>query len=219
MQKWTYWVIAVAIGCGPGAPAEPEPEPSSGGEGQTTVTVEQAAEAAPEPEPEIAEPDGPARLTLSLRVSREEAQGTVRVLGSGDEVVAEGASGSTFEVPAGRYVMQAVVSEPTIVGHTERRSDPITLMPEEERSVTVEIPVSRIRLSVRRRGREVRNATVFLRAPGTEETVAEVSPSEDYLLVAAGRYDALVRFGSSQYELSGLVFPADSRRVMPINVQ
>ncbi|MDH5490734.1 MAG: hypothetical protein OEY14_02050, partial [Myxococcales bacterium] len=95
----------------------------------------------------------------------------------------------------------------------------ITLGADEERSETIDVPIARIRLSVRRRGRNVRNTTVRLRRSGTEEVVAEIRPSDAFLLIAAGRYDAHVSFTGGEVEVSGLMFPTDAQREMPIDIQ
>ena len=76
-----------------------------------------------------------------------------------------------------------------------------------------------VRLRVTRGSRALRRWRVELRPSGSQETVLEITPSEDYLPITAGRYSAVVHMGNTQISVDGLIFMPGARQQVPIRIQ
>lgn len=172
-------------------------------------------------EPSAAEPTGPARLTVRITIEGEETAGQVQVLNAAGDVVDEGASGDTFAVPAGRYVLVGKVEDASILVDTpSKEADPIMIASGEERTEDIELGRAKVRLKVYKGRRQIRNVKVELRRPGSEEVVYEYEPTADHVAISPGRYDAVVHLPrNEQVEVTGIVFPAGSTRDIPIRIQ
>lgn len=215
----TILIVAAlgALGCGGGASAEDpayEPEPVTSAGDETEPVAEEAPAEADEPPP-----SGPGRLTVHTRVSGENVAGTVQVLGDGDEVVAEGASGETFDLPSGTYRVTGAITDASILldTPTHELDGEATVSPGQTAEVHVDFPTARVRFDVRRGGRPVAQWRMTLTRQGGDEPV-EVQPSADHVAITPGRYDATLRFGAQEIEVSGLILQGGATQTVPVNV-
>ena len=219
-------VVALALGCG-GEASEPAAgaESSSGGEDvQATPdatadapmdeAMDQATEE-PEPEPE---PTGPAHLTVTVKVGTDEVALPVRVLNADGEEVAQGDAGQPFTLPAGDYTVAVAVTDAHVLADTPEQQEEVSLAPAEQRDMTMRFLRARVRLHVRRNGRELRRARVELRRAGSDETVADFRTGNDYVPVTAGRYNLLVHAARQEITVNDVIFTEGSSRDMPIDI-
>jgi len=172
----------------------------------------------PEPEPE---PTGPARIQVGIVVDGESVEGTVRLVSTSGARVAEGPAGSTFEVEPGQYRAHAQVTDASVLADTPDRRGRDRIVVAAGQTVQSDIVLGRamVRLTVTRRGRAMRGWRVELRPSGTQETVLEVRPSEEYLPITAGRYSAIVHTGGAEIPVDGLIFMPGARQQVPIRIQ
>lgn len=189
----------------------PEPETTAGNEEQA---VESPTEEPPAP------PRGPGQLRVGIRVGNESAAGRVRVLDESGEVAAEGNAGQTFTVPSGTYEVEAQITDQQVLFDrpTRRADESVTVAAGQETSFDVQMPLSRIRIHVRRRGREIRNWTIELTRDGLEGTI-EMRPSSSHVPITPGRYTAVVVMGQERITVEGVVFPGGATRDLPIDIQ
>ena len=196
--------------CG-GAPAAVAPAPAPAANPAVAVS-------APAPDPE---PSGPGRIQVGIVVDGEMVGGTVRLVSASGARVAEGPAGSSFEVEPGQYRAYAQITDASVLADTpERRGrDRITVGAGQTVQSDVEIGRALVRLTVTRGGRAVRRWRVELRPSGSQETVLEVQPSEEYLPITAGRYSAIVHSGGAEIPVDGLIFMPGARQQLPIRIQ
>lgn len=163
---------------------------------------------------------GPGRLRVVNRVGGEDASGSVRVLDASGDTVAEGASGDTFTVEAGSYQVVGEVTDPSVLIDTPvRQSDGmITVLAGQEQTVTVDHPVSRVRLRVSRAGRPVARWTMEVRRQGGEGEPIQLRAGNDYIPITPGRYDGTLQFGTNRIEVTGIIFQGGARMDVPVNV-
>ena len=226
MKRFLSTVIVFSMACGAGAAeSSGSASTSSGGEAGPPVAAKQP-ETEPETEPEAtsdvppaSEPvAGPATVIITVKVANEPIDATVEVLDAG-QVVAEGESGKPIQVTSGTYEFRSKITDPKAVyGSPKKTSDPMTVEKGATLQATLEIPAAKVRLRVLKRGKPVRGATVKLQRSGSSEVVAEFPVTDDYVRVAAGRFDATIVMKGEQVEVKGLVFPGGSTREMPINI-
>ncbi len=210
---------SLASGCGGGQ------APSSGTTADAvddTPAVSASVEDEADAEPEEAEPvaTGPGRLRVVNRVGGEDSSGSVRVLDEGGETVAEGASGDTFTLEAGSYRVVGEITDPDVLIDTPTREADgmITVMAGQEQTVTVDHPVSRVRLRVTRGGRPVARWRMQVRRQDGQGEPIELRSGEQHIPITPGRYDATLHFGNSQIEVTGIIFQGGARMDVPVNV-
>ncbi|MCZ7687137.1 MAG: hypothetical protein M5U28_53715 [Sandaracinaceae bacterium] len=174
----------------------------------------------PEATPEEPAATGPGRLRVVNRVGGEDASGSVRVLDASGETVAEGASGDTFTVEAGSYRVVGEITDPSVLIDTPTRESDgmITVVAGQEQTVTVDHPVSRVRLRVSRAGRPVARWTMEVRRQGEEGEAIRLQSGNDYTPITPGRYDGTLQFGSNRIEVTGIIFQGGARMDVPVNV-
>jgi hypothetical protein len=220
-------LIAIAFGLASGCGG------SSAASGGTTVAAEDepvteppVADAPVEEEPEVAdepaapEPTGPGQLRVINRVGGEDASGTVRVLSEAGEVVVEGTSGQTFTVPSGSYrVVGAITDDDVMIDTPTHEADGmVTVLAGQEQSVSIDFPLSRVRIRVRRHGRPVARWRMEVRRQdGTGEPLT-LRSSNDHIPITPGRYDATLHFGREQIEVSGIIFQGGATMDVPVNI-
>jgi len=203
---------------GSDAPAE---EPIEDG---VATTGDEVAEPEPETEEPEPEPAGPGQLRVGVTVGGEAAESaTVRVMDESGETVAEGAPGDTFSVDSGSYRVAASIADATVLADTPTRElDGMAVRPGDTAEVTVEFPVSRVMIEVRRRGRPVARWELTARrenpGPGEEAAEFQLEPSREHVPVTPGRYAGTLRFGGQQIEVNGLIFQGGARMTVPVNV-
>lgn len=204
---------------GSDAPAE---EPMDDG---VATTGDEVAEPEPEIEEPEPEPTGPGQLRVAVTVGGEAAESaTVRVMDESGETVAEGAPGDTFSVDSGSYRVAASIGDATLLADTPTREldGMATVRPGDTAEVTVEFPVSRVMIEVRRRGRPVARWELTARrenpGPGEEAAEFQLEPSREHVPVTPGRYAGTLRFGGQQIEVNGLIFQGGARMTVPVNV-
>ncbi|MEC7518804.1 MAG: hypothetical protein VYE22_03010 [Myxococcota bacterium] len=219
----TMLLAALLLGAcgGSDAPAE---EPMD----DQVATTGDEVEADPEPameEPEPPPPTGPGQLRVNVTVGGQAAESaTVRVMDEAGEVVAEGAPGDMFSVESGSYRVAASVTDASVLADTPTREldGMATVTPGETAEVTVEFPVSRVLIEVRRRNRPVARWQLTVArenpGPGEEATEFQLEPSREHVPVTPGRYAGTLRFGGQQIEVNGLIFQGGARMTVPVNV-
>ncbi len=214
-MRITFIFAALLYACG-GTPPASEPADES-----TTVGDEevQPVEPEPEPEPEVVAPSGPGHLRVANRVGGEEIGGNVQVLDESGEVVAEGSSGETFDLPAGSYALVGEVTDATILlgTPTTQSEDRVTLDAGSDAEGFVDHGRALVRIRVTRNNRNVRRWRLELTRRGSETTL-NLEPTEEYVPVTPGRYDGVVHFGSHQIEVTNVIFQDGARRDLPIRV-
>lgn len=212
--------LGAALGCGGGASATDEPadEPVASA-GDEVIADESAADEEAPPEADEPPPSGPGRLTVHTRVSGANVEGTVQVLGDGDEVVREGASGETFDLPSGTYRVTGAISDASILldTPTHELDGEATVSPAQTTEVHVDFPAARVRFDVRRAGRPVAQWRMTLTRQGGGDPV-EVQPSAEHVAITPGRYDATLRLGAQEIEVSGLILQGGATQTLPVNV-
>ena len=206
------------VACGGGEPRQAEPElvESSGDEGHVDdePTVEEPSELPPPR-------SGPGQITVTNRVGGEDAGGTVQVLDGSGEVVAEGASGDTFNVRSGSYSVVGHVTDESVLidTPTHERDGGAVVEPGETANVEVVFPRSRVLVQVRRRNRPIARWSLTVRRegrdPGNEVTL---TPSRTHVPITPGRYAGTLTFGSRQIEVAGLIFQGGATMTVPVNV-
>lgn len=222
--------MVLLMACGGGSTASTSATESSGGEANIVVGAvddpapERDSGPVEEPPADIVEapaPSGSAKVIVRVKVAGEDVAAPVQVLALSGKVVAEGRAGSPIEIPAGTYELSAAVEDPKlIIGAPKKKSSPRTITAGETMEEVLEMPAAKVKLRVLKKGRPVAGATVKLSRAGAigSEVVAEFPVTDDFIRVAAGRYDALIVLKNEQVEVKGLVFPAGATREMPINI-
>ncbi|MFW6051173.1 MAG: hypothetical protein ACODAU_08360 [Myxococcota bacterium] len=213
-----FLLTACGNGAGTDATADPEPTAATaGGEGPDVETerASMGVNAAEE-----AEPDGEGQLTVQILVDGEQTPGRVQVQDQEGEVVSEGASGDTFTVPTGHYVLVGHVEDASILVDTPtKESGPIAIGADEERTEEIEIGRAKVRLKIYKGQRRIRNARVELRQEGGEEVVHEYKPGNDHIRISPGRYDAVVHLPKdTQVDVDGLIFMPGATQDIPIRI-
>jgi hypothetical protein len=214
------------MACGGGE--EPAPEPTTGAEVEPDQPMdidedidesidEEHREPSDEPEA-VDTPTGPGRLTVFNRVGTDNVGGTVSVMDLEGEVVAEGASGETFDLPSGQYTLAGTITDPAILidTPTDQGDDPVTVRPGATTEGLVRHGRARIRLRVRRGNREI--SQWRLEITRGEETITMRSNGNEYIPVSPGRYNGVLHFGTNQITVNDLIFPDGASRDLPINV-
>lgn len=171
-------------------------------------------------EPAPAPPSGPGRLRAVNRVGGADVGGTVRVLNEAGEVVREGASGDTFDVPSGDYTVEGTITDAAILVDRPTRSADggATVTPGETATAQINFPVSRIRIEVRRHGTVVRTWRLTVHPQGAEEPEITLEPTRDHVPITPGRYEGSLRAGSNEIAVSGLIFQGGATMSVPINM-
>ncbi|HEY8429752.1 MAG TPA: hypothetical protein VIL20_15315 [Sandaracinaceae bacterium] len=219
-QLVSFAVASLALaGCGGATPSG-----SSAADLEEPQAVESAAVVEEAPEPE-AEPEpaatGPGRLRIVNRVGGEEVGGAVRVLDEAGETVAEGASGDTFTLDAGSYRVVGEITDPDVLIDTPTREADgmVTVLAGQEHTVTIDHPVSRVRLRVSRGGRPIARWRMEVRRQGGDGEAIQLQSGNQYIPITPGRYDGTLRFGNSQIEVNGIIFQGGARMDVPVNVE
>ena len=207
-------LLGFSLACGGEAPTSaPAPQPTAGNDAVSDVEEDDYEE---EEEIEEPEPSGPGRIHAVIRMQNQERAGTVTVRSADGAVVAEGASGDTFDVPSGSYVLEAMLDAALLPGHTGRE-ERTTVSSGETVEVVFSYEVARVRLNVRRAGRPVNTWRMVLTREGSETEIT-LQSSTEHAEVAPGRYSGLLIAGSARIEVTGLIFQGGSTMDVPVNV-
>lgn len=221
---WAGVLLMGTLACGGGETANEE-EDTSGDETLEEEDVpmdedccedefEDGTESAEE---EVATPTGPGQLTVHNRAGTDNVGGTVQVLSLEGEVVAEGNSGETFEVPSGEYQLAGTVDESVIAGGaTNQNEDTTVVQPGRTAEVYVRHPRAMVRFRVRRGNRAISQWRLEVTRQG--QTLTLRPNGDEYLPVPPGRYNGVLHFGASQITVNDLIFQDGARRDLPINV-
>jgi hypothetical protein len=223
MRQLVFCALAATIaGCGGGGGGSTSSEEeglSSDTSGDETVSEEGGGTTDEEP---VAErPSGPGQLRIAVKVGGQEASGTVRVVSSSGETVAEGRSGETFTVPSGDYTISASITDDDVMIDTPTRENdqPVSVMAGQESSAEVDFPVSRVRIRVTRRGRAVSRWRMEVRPQADESAEAiTLQPSQDHIAITPGRYAAVVHLGAEQITINEIIFQGGARMDVPVNI-
>jgi len=186
------------------------------------------ADLPPEPEdPEPAEEPAPTygdavSVPVQLQVGSDVGTGTFQLMNLDGEVVAEGDSGDQVTVPTGPYTVSASITDPRQLIDTPTRQESVEIG-QVTPMVVVRFPRSQVLLRIRRGGRAVRRATVVLlpqTGPGEPdpEPIAEIDNPRRSFSVTPGRYDAMIKMGSLQVPVQGLVFQDGAQQEVPVNI-
>lgn len=222
MRQWTVIILGGALvfgACG-GASESGSDEPVD----TEPVADTSGDEVAPDEPVEAVEPEarsGPGQIRVVNRIGGEDSTGTVRVLDEAGEVVAEGTSGDTFNVPSGSYRVVGEITDAAVMIDTPSHElDGLATVPAGETyTAHVDFPVSRILVQVRRANRPLARWTLQLQREGRDEgETIELSPSSSHVAITPGRYGGMLRFGASQIEVSGLIFQGGATMTVPVNV-
>ncbi len=215
-MRWGSLSLVLMLACG-GGDAEPVEESTTGSETTTTVEADPTPEPEPEPEPE---PTGPGSLTVINEIDGEQSTGTVQVLNEAGDVVAEGQSGETFQVPAGRYTLMGSITDASVLMDTPTREGEysVTVDPGGEARGVIEHHRARVRIRVLRNNRPVARWRLELTRRNSDATI-ELTPSEEYVPITAGRYNGVVHIGSTRIEVSDIALQGGAQRDLPIRVQ
>lgn len=221
---------AVAFGCG-GGEDEAQNEETSGSEDpwsdvdlggdHTDIDVESMEESHPEQVADTPdEASGPARITVVNRVGGEDVGGNVSVLNMDGEVVESGTSGSTFTLQPGEYRLAGeITSDEDVLGKPSKEMEETVMVePGQEATMHVSFSVANVKLRVERNGRVVRTWRAELTRRGTE-TPINLSSSDGFQHIRAGRYDGTVTFGAHRVEVQDVIFQGGARGEVPIRVQ
>lgn len=213
----TYWLclgaLTASLACGGGEDTTPPPEETAGNETPAPIEPEPEPYVEPEPEPE---PSGPGQLHAVIRMLGEDQPGTIQVRSLAGDVVAEGNSGDTFDVPSGEYLVAAMLDESLLPGHDAREERSI-VDPGETANVTFTYQVARVRIVVRRGNRPVNNWRLVVTREGSDHEV-RLQPSADHQVVTPGRYSGTLTTGGSRIEVNGLIFQGGATMDVPVNV-
>lgn len=182
------------------------------------TAVEEETEAEPADEPVAT---GPGTLRVVNRVGGQDSSGTVRVLDEGGATVAEGSSGETFTLQSGSYrVVGAITDADVLIDTPERESDGmVTVVAGQEQTVTIDHPVSRVRLRVTRGGRPIARWRFVVHRQGEEGETIELRSGGQHIPITPGRYEGTLHFGNSQIEVTGVIFQGGATMDVPVNVQ
>ena len=213
-MHWGSVSIALLLACGGG---DTTSEETTTGDEQATYEEPIAEEPIEEPAPE---PTGPGSLTVINEIDGAESTGTVQVLDGAGEVVAEGQSGETFQLPAGTYTLVGSITDASILMDTPTREGEysVTLEAGGEARGVIEHHRARVKIRVLRRNRPVNRWRLVLTRRGSDQQI-ELTPSEEYIPITAGRYNGIVHIGNTQIEVTDVVLQGGAQRDLPIRVQ
>lgn len=217
-MRWGSALIAILLACGGGSESTEVIEDDTTGDEQAYEDpIDEPIEEEPEDEPE---PTGPGSLTVINQVDGAETSGTVQVLDASGEVVAEGESGQTFQVPPGRYTLVGTISDATVLRDTPTREgeDRVTVNPGGTARGVIEHHRARVRIRVLRNDRPVARWRLVLQRRGSDATI-ELTPSEEFIPLTAGRYNGVVHVGNTRIEVADIVLQGGAQRDLPIRVQ
>jgi hypothetical protein len=219
MRNLALFTIALmSIGCGGGQAASDD---TAGLDDTEAVGEEPLADETSGDEEAEPPATGPGQLRVVNRVGGEDSTGTVRVLSASGEVVAEGASGDTFNVEAGSYRLVGEITDADVLVDTPTHESDgmITVLAGQEQTATIDHPRARVRIRVTRRGRAVARWRMEIRRQGEEGAEPlELRNSEQHTPITPGRYDATLHFGTNQIEVTGIIFQGGATMDVPVNV-
>lgn len=216
-MHWGSVWIAVLLACG-GGEADTTSETTTGDE---QANHDEPIDDEPYEEPiDEPEPTGPGSLTVINEIDGQESTGTVQVLDEAGEVVAEGESGQTFQLPAGRYSLVGSITDASVLMDTPTREgeDMVTVEPGGQTRGVIEHHRARVRIRVMRNNRPVARWRLEMQRRGSDETIT-LNPSEEYVPLSAGRYNGTVHIGDTQIEVNDVVLQGGAQRDLPIRVQ
>lgn len=204
-----------------------------GGQAASGGTTVASADEQPVADPPVAEEEeaveeeadeppatGPGQLRVVNRVGGRDASGTVRVLNDAGETVAEGTSGETFTVEAGTYrVVGAITDASVMIDRPTHEADGgVTVLAGQEQTVSIDFPVSRVRIRVTRRGRAVARWRMEVQRQGAQGAPLTLQSSNDHIPITPGRYDATLHFGNERIQVTGIIFQGGATMDVPVNV-
>ncbi len=129
------------------------------------------------------------KLTVELTANGQGATGTVEILpAQGGAAAAQGATGTTFEVPAGAYDVKATLTD--AIDDPQRTMGGIDVAAGAARTVRVDFQLGRVTLVCRKAGADVAGEAK-LRRPGSSAWLPVVRCGETFL-VSGGTYEAQV---------------------------
>ncbi|MEM9190825.1 MAG: hypothetical protein AAGF12_16695 [Myxococcota bacterium] len=215
-------VFGLSIGLVSACGGSSEPAPNTGGLEENGVRetegeVETEAVADPIPEETAPPPARPASATVVVRLAGEDITTNVLLVDVNGETAWEGRSGETFTITEGSYMATIEVGDEVIGGASHQEEVYVEAGDTQELRITV--PVARVVLNVRRRGRALRNPQVALFRAGSEEEVASFRAGSRPIKIAPGRYEAEVRLSGQNIRVRGLTFMDGAQQTIPVDIQ
>jgi hypothetical protein len=209
--------------CGGDAESSSSSETTSGSEEHVAADMTEEEIAALDGSPIDSDgpmPTGPAQLRIAVRLGSEPFTERVELRNAEDEVIRSVRDGDEVEVPAGSYHLHgAVRDEDQLIDKPERDGEAIEAAPGGETTVELIFRRSRVRISVTKGGRNVRDAQVSLRRQGETEPVTEFPSDGRTLSITPGRYDARITHRDQHIEANGLIFQDGATQNIPIQLQ
>lgn len=212
----------LAVGCSSTqseGPEEPTIEATETGEGtEETGNVDTFEDSASvgETESEEGEPmsGGSGRLKVKVSAGGERASAKLRIITASvdPQVVDEGTSEQTFDLPAGRYDVEATIT--TTLDPAQKRLQDVPVKAGETTERTLDFPVGTIKLQPMRGNSQVRSK-VRWRYGGGGDWFEKTSNTGEEVLLSAGRYDAEIMIGKMAITINDIQVYEGKRTLSP----
>jgi hypothetical protein len=158
-------------------------------------------------------------MTLEVRVADRAVPVDVELVGPDGEPV-EGRGGGTVSViPGENYVASLSITDEEIMLVGTDLQVEVVAPSEAGATMVVRVPVAKVKLNVRRRGRAFPNPRVTLFREGSEEPVATFRAGSEHVVIRPGRYEADVEAGQNRIRVRGLTFMEDATQDVPVDIQ
>lgn len=216
-------VGALAVGCSSTqteGPEEPEVEATDPGEGsvepEETGNVDTFEDSGSVGETEESEPvsGGAGRLKVKISAGGEPGSAKLRIITASAEpqVVDEGSSEQTYDLPAGRYDVEATIS--TTLDPAQKRLQDVPVKAGETTERTIEFPVGTLKLQPMRGNSPVKSK-VRWRYGGGGDWFEKTSNTGEEITLSAGRYDAEIMIGKMAITISDIQVYEGKRTLSP----